>query len=54
MSAVICWGSSIRASDLNKVNKVTKKDGLEKLIEERRMFCKLLNMMDNNEYPGII
>lgn len=46
LSGVICWGSSIRASDSKKVSKLIKKAGSvlgialepQELIVERRMF----------------
>ena len=57
-SAVVCWGSSIRASDTNRLNKLIKKassvigckqDTLEALVERRTL--KLLNIMDNPLHP---
>ena len=57
--AAICRGSSIRARDFKKLNKMMKKSGsvlgtaLEplELVVERRMLRKLLNTMDNTTYP---
>ena len=57
--AATCWGSSIRASDTKKLNKLIKKAGsvlgtaLEplELVVERRMLHKLLNIMDNTTHP---
>ena len=55
----ICWGSSIRASDSKRLNRLIRKAGsvlgttLEplELVVERRMLNKLLNIMDNNAHP---
>ena len=53
--AVMCWGSSIRASDTNRLDKIIKKAGsvlglrqesFETMVE-RRMLNKLLSIMDN-------
>ena len=57
--AAICWGSSIRASDSRRLNKLMKKAGsvlgtaLEprESVVERRMLHKLLNIMDNTIHP---
>ena len=57
--ATICWGSSIRASGLEKLNKLIKRAGfvlwtaLEslELIVERSMLDKLLNITNNPEHP---
>ena len=57
--AVVCWGSSIRASDTNRLDKIIKKTGsvlglkLESLetVVERRMLNKLLSIMDNKQHP---
>ena len=58
--AVVCLGSSIGASDTNRLNKLIKKAGsvigckqdrkLEAVIE-RRTLKKLLSIMDNSLYP---
>ncbi|KAK0147064.1 RNA-directed DNA polymerase from mobile element jockey [Merluccius polli] len=57
--AVVCWGSSIRASDSNRLNKIIRKAGsvlgfkrvsLESVME-RRMLNKLLTIMDNDQHP---
>ena len=55
---VICRGSSIRARDSKKLNKMMKAGSvlgtaLEplELVVERRMLRKLLNTMDNTTYP---
>ena len=58
-SVVICWGSSIRASDLKKLNKLIKKAGsvlgtvleILELILQQRILHKMKNIMDNSEYP---
>lgn len=57
--AAICWGSSIRANDSKRLNKLIKKAGsvlgsaLEPLesVVERRMLYKLFNIMDNTSNP---
>ncbi|KAK0135140.1 hypothetical protein N1851_029041 [Merluccius polli] len=57
--AVVCWDSSIRASDSNRLNKIIRKAGsvlgfklvsLESVME-RRMLNKLLTIMDNDQHP---
>ena len=49
-STVICWRSSIRASDLKKLNKLIKKVGsVLELILLRKTLYKMKNIMDN---PG--
>ena len=59
LSAVVCWGSSIRASDLKKLNKVLKRadsvllavlEPLEEIMQ-RRILYKMKNMIDNPEHP---
>ena len=55
--AVVCWGSSIRASDTNRLDKIIKKAGsvlgrrLESFntVVERRTLNKLLSIMDNDQ-----
>ena len=54
----ICRGSSIRARDSKKLKKMMKAGSvlgtaLEtlELVVERRMLCKLLNIMGNTTYP---
>ena len=51
-SAVICWGSSIRASDLKKLNKLIKKAGsVLELNLQRRILNKMKTFMNNPEHP---
>ena len=51
--AVVCWGSSIGASDTNRLNKLIKKAGSvigckqDTTLVERRTLNKLLSIMDN-------
>ena len=57
--AAVCWGSSIRASDTNRLDKIIKKAGsvlglrLESFetVVERRTLNKLLSIMDNDQHP---
>ena len=57
--AAICWGSGIKARDLNRINKLVKKAGsvlgvaLEPLedIIQRRMLQKLIKIMEDNSHP---
>ena len=57
--AVVCWGSSIRASDTNRLNKLIKKAGSVigvkpdtfEAVVERRTLNKLLSIMDNPDHP---
>ncbi len=57
--AVVCWGSRIRASDTNRLDKIIKKAGsvlglrLESFetVVERRTLNKLLSIMDNDQHP---
>jgi len=57
--AAVCWGSSLRASDTNRLDKIIKKAGsvvghrLESFesVAERRTLNKLLSIMDNEEHP---
>ncbi|KAM4588018.1 RNA-binding protein Raly isoform 3-T4 [Odontesthes bonariensis] len=57
--AAVCWGSSIRASDSNRLDKIIRKAGsvlgqkLESLetMVERRTRKKLLSIMDNIQHP---
>ncbi|KAM4580370.1 uncharacterized protein PAE49_005246 [Odontesthes bonariensis] len=57
--AAVCWGSSIRASDSNRLDKIIRKAGsvlgqkLESLetVVERRTRKKLLSIMDNKQHP---
>ncbi|KAI3355030.1 hypothetical protein L3Q82_017846 [Scortum barcoo] len=57
--AAVCWGSSIRASDTNRLDKIIKKAGsvlgfrLESFetVVERRMLNRLLSIMDNDQHP---
>ena len=48
LSAVICWGSKIRASDLKKLNKPVKTSGsvLEPMVQKR-----ILHRMKNVRQP---
>ncbi|XP_036422632.1 uncharacterized protein LOC118805727 [Colossoma macropomum] len=57
--AVVCWGSSINKSALNKRNKLIRKagsvvgvklDSLE-VVAEQRMLNKLLAILDNTSHP---
>ncbi|KAM4593012.1 uncharacterized protein PAE49_004932 isoform 1-T1 [Odontesthes bonariensis] len=58
-SAAVCCGSSIRASDINRLDKIIKKAGfalglrLESLeaVVERRTMNKLLTIMENDRHP---
>ena len=57
--AVACWGSRLRASDANRLNKLIRKAGdvvgveLDSLmaVSERRMLSKLQAIMDNGSHP---
>ncbi|KAK0139056.1 Somatostatin [Merluccius polli] len=57
--AAVCWGSSIRASDTNRLDKIIKKAGsvlglrLESFesVVERRTLKKLLSIIDNDQHP---
>jgi len=57
--AALCWGSSIRARDSKKLNKLIKETcsrlgtalGSLELIVQRRMLPKLLSVMDNVARP---
>ncbi|KAL3067607.1 hypothetical protein OYC64_017352 [Pagothenia borchgrevinki] len=57
--AVVCWGSRLKATDANRLNKLIRKAGsvlgveLEPLLEvsERRMLRKLLSILGNNSHP---
>jgi gmma-aminobutyric acid receptor subunit gamma len=57
--AAVCWGSSIRASDSNRLDKIIRKAGsvlglrLESLetVVERRTLKKVLSIMDNKQHP---
>ena len=57
--AAVCWGSSIRASDTNRLDKIIKKAGyalglrLESFetVVERRTLNKLLSITDNKQHP---
>ncbi|KAK0134631.1 RNA-directed DNA polymerase from mobile element jockey [Merluccius polli] len=57
--AAVCWGSSIRASDTNRLDKIIKKAGsvlglrLESFesVVERRTLKKLFSIIDNNQHP---
>ncbi|KAI3371529.1 hypothetical protein L3Q82_024120 [Scortum barcoo] len=57
--AAVCWGSSIRAGDNNRLDKIIKKAGsvlglrLESFetVVERRMLNRLLSIMDNDQHP---
>ena len=57
--AAVCWGSSIRASNINRLDKIIKKAGsalslrLEffETVVERRTLNKLLSTMDNDQPP---
>lgn len=49
-SAVVCWGSRVRAADANKLNKLIGSVlgvELDSLVAERRMLHKMLSIMDN-------
>ena len=57
--AAMCWGSSTRASDTNRLDKIIKKagsvlgcrlDSFETVVE-RRTLNKLLSIMDNDQHP---
>ncbi len=57
--AVTCWGSSMKAADENKINKLLKKAGSVlgtnldsvSVVAERRMLNRLLAIMDNPSHP---
>ena len=57
--AVVCWGSSIGASDTNRLNKLIRKAGsvigckqdTVEAVVERRTLNKLLSIMDNPDHP---
>lgn len=57
--AVVCWGSSIRVSDSNRLDKIIKKAGsvlglkLEPLeiVVKRMLLNKMLSIMDNDQHP---
>merc|ERR1712035_150234 len=57
--AAICWGSGIRARDLNRINKLIKKAGsvlgvaleLLEVIIQRRMLQKLMKIMEDSSHP---
>ncbi|KAK0147391.1 hypothetical protein N1851_013140 [Merluccius polli] len=57
--AAVCWCSSIRASDTNRLDKIIKKAGsvlglrLESFesVVERRTLKKLLSIIDNDQHP---
>ncbi|KAM7380045.1 hypothetical protein PAMP_003369 [Pampus punctatissimus] len=57
--AAVCWGSSIRASDINRLGKIIKKAGsvlglrLETFesVVERRTLKKMLSIKDNDQHP---
>ncbi|KAI3354447.1 hypothetical protein L3Q82_018506, partial [Scortum barcoo] len=59
--AAVCWGSSIRASNTNRLDKIIKKAGsvlglrLESFetVVERRMLNRLLSIMDNDHHLSI-
>jgi len=52
---VVCWGSRVKASGANRLNKLIRKAGSDLGVElefvvvvsERRMLSKLLSIMDN-------
>ena len=57
--AVVCWGGGIKAWELNKLNKITKKassvvglriEGLQS-VAERRIKLKLKSIMANPSHP---
>lgn len=56
--AVVCWGNSIGAGEINRLNKLIKKagsvigcklDSIEAVVE-RRTLNKLLSIMDNPDH----
>ena len=55
----LCWGSSIRASDSNRLDKIIKRAGSVfglrvesfETVVERRTLNKLLSVMDNDQHP---
>ena len=59
MYAVVCWGSSLRVRDTNRLNKIIKKAGhvvgeeLDSLtvVSERRMLSKILTILDFPSHP---
>ena len=58
-SSAICWGSSIGASNTNRLNKLIRKAGSVigckqdtfEAVVERRSLNKLLSIMDNPDHP---
>ena len=57
--AVVCWGGGIKACELNKLNKITKKassvvglrvEGLQ-LVAERKILAKLNSILSNPSHP---
>lgn len=59
MYAAVCWGSSLRVRDINRLNRIIKKAGhvvgeeLDSLIEvsERRMLSKIKTIRDFPSHP---
>ncbi len=59
MYAVVCWGSSLRVRDINRLNRIIKKAGhvvgeeLDSLIEvsERRMLSKIKTIREFHSHP---
>lgn len=53
-SAVVCWGSRLKAADTNIQNMLIRRAGPVLGVElesERRMLRKLLSIMDNTSHP---